>query len=456
MQRFNKKMRHGDRLLSLNNIYEKSETGHGSGRRLFKMLGWQMAPKILGAVLSIIYLALVARSLGPSNFGRFAIMFGFIQTIAGIASFQTWQLILRYGTGPALQADKGTIGKLALLSIWLDIAGTIIGMVMVGLAVAPFGGRFDWTMTETLTVIGLTFALLVANRSTPSGLLRVHGFFSDNAYCEMIVPILRMIGVVLLVELRPGIIGFLVVWVLSEFVCTLVTWIWTFKRTHLKLAEPSIPNRREFAAAFPGWLQFAAGVSASSTLRLLNQNFLVVIVGLVGGNNQAGFFRLGHQIGQAFARITDSISLAVFTEYARIRHIEQPDNASRLIGRTLMLGGISAAILLSLTFLFGQGLIVAIFGAKFAPAFPYLLLLGVAAAVNIAPMAFEPALMAEGRAGRAFLANLFGAVFMLGLLLPLSAYYGAYGVAIAALGGAIATAGAFTFAYVTRPALLHA
>jgi O-antigen/teichoic acid export membrane protein len=449
-------MRHGDRRVSLNSITEQDEVGQntGSGGRMIRMLGWQMAPKILGAVLSIIYLALVARSLGPSDFGRFAIMFGFIQTIAGIASFQTWQLILRYGTGPALQADKGMMGKLALLSIWLDIAGTIIGMVMVGLAVALLGSRFDWTATETLTVIGLTFTLLVANRSTPSGLLRVHGFFSDNAYCEMIVPVLRMIGVALLVELSPGITEFLLVWVLSEFICTLVTWVWAARRTHLHLAKPSSRNRREFASSFPGWTHFAVGVSASSTLRLLNQNFLVVIVGLVGGNSQAGFFRLGHQIGQAFARITDGISLAVFTEYARIRHIEQRDNGSRLITRTLMLGGISAAILLTLTFLFGQGLVVAIFGAKFGPAFPYLLLLGTAAAVNIAPMAFEPALMAEGRAGRAFLANLFGAVIMLGLLLPLSSLYGAYGVAIAALGGAIATAGAFTVAYVTRPALL--
>jgi O-antigen/teichoic acid export membrane protein len=441
--------------VSLNSITEQDEVGQigGSGGRMVRMLGWQMAPKIVGAVLSIIYLALVARSLGPPNFGRFAIMFGFIQTIAGIASFQTWQLILRYGTGPALQSEKGIIGKLALLSIWLDVAGVIIGLAMVGLAIGLFGNRIDWTGAETLAVIGLTFTMLVANRSTPTGLLRVHGFFGDIAYCEMIVPVLRMIGVVLLVELSPGIIGFLLIWVLSEFICMLVIWIWAVRRTDLQLANPNLANHQKFGALFPGWAQFAVGVSASSTLRLLNQNFLVVIVGLVGGNSQAGFFRLGHQIGQAFARITDGISLAVFTEYARIRHIEQRDNGSRLITRTLMLGGISAAILLTLTFLFGQGLVVAIFGAKFAPAFPYLLLLGTAAAVNIAPMAFEPALMAEGRAGRAFLANLFGAVVMLGLLLPLSSLYGAYGVAIAALGGAIATAGAFTFAYITRPAL---
>jgi O-antigen/teichoic acid export membrane protein len=173
-------MRCGDQSVSLANITEQEVTAQssGSGGRMIRMLGWQMAPKTVGAVLSIIYLALVARSLGPSDFGRFAIMFGFIQTIAGIASFQTWQLILRYGTGPALQTDKGIIGKLALLSIWLDVAGIIIGMAMVGLAIGLFGNRFDWTMTETLAVIGLTFTMLVANRSTPTGLLRVHGFLA--------------------------------------------------------------------------------------------------------------------------------------------------------------------------------------------------------------------------------------------------------------------------------------
>jgi O-antigen/teichoic acid export membrane protein len=271
----------------------------------------------------------------------------------------------------------------------------------------------------------------------------------------MIVPILRMIGVVLLIAWSPAIVEFLSLWVLSEFTCTFVTWIWLAKRTQLKLAKPSRANWRDFASLFPDWAKFATGVSASSTLRLLNQNFLVVVVGLVGGNSQAGFFRLGHQIGQAFARITDGISLAVFTEYARAHHIEQRDNAYRLITKTLMVGGISAAILLALTILFGQAMMVAIFGAKFGSAFPYLLLLGAAAAINIVPMAFEPALMAEGRAGRAFLANLVGAGVMLGMLLPLSRYYGAYGVAIAALCGAIATAGAFTYAYIGRPRLVE-
>jgi O-antigen/teichoic acid export membrane protein len=179
----------------------------------------------------------------------------------------------------------------------------------------------------------------------------------------------------------------------------------------------------------------------------LSQQFIVLIVGLYTGPAAAGFFRLGHQLGQVLARISDGLSIAFYAEHNRMSHLDADSAVASMIARTVKVMAISAAVLLTILLLLGKPMLVSIFGAPFAPAYPFVILLGGAAAVQLGSSALEPLLLAKGNAGWALLANLTGAIALLIALFALIPEYNALGASVAVLIGAMVTTVALTILY---------
>lgn len=423
----------------------------GSGKRILQNGGWLLAAKSVGALLSLVYLALIARSLGPELFGGFALMFSFAQIVAGIAAFQTWQLLIRYGTQPLIDKQHGLLAKLLMLCLGLDIASVLLGTALAAIGILLLAGPFGWSAGAQQILFALTVILLLSSRSTPTGLLRLFDNFKLAALIDALVPILRFFGVLLVYFTGPNVTGYLIIWVLSEAVPTIVIWGFVLAQRRFPLADVNPMHWRLYAASFQGFFRYALWSSLGSTLRLLNQQVIVVIVGLFATVEAAGFFRLGHQLGQVLARIADGIALAFFVEFARVDAVHGDTKAQPLIGKTLALTLLSAAAILLILLAAGRPILAWVFGDDYLPAFPFIMLLGAAAAVQIGAIAFEPVLMSRGYAGRVILAHLAGAVTMvilLAALLPKSTGLSAgLGAGAAALGGALVSAAAMAVAY---------
>ena len=76
-------------------------------------LAWLLGGKGFGAVCSVIYLAILARSLGLKEFGHFALIFATGQALVAIASFQTWQTIVKFGAPYVHAKEWDKFGRLA-------------------------------------------------------------------------------------------------------------------------------------------------------------------------------------------------------------------------------------------------------------------------------------------------------------------------------------------------------
>lgn len=174
---------------------------------------------------------------------------------------------------------------------------------------------------------------------------------------------------------------------------------------------------------------------------------VAVIVGFYVGATAAGFFRLGYQLGQVFARIGDAISLALFTEYARIAHIGGSKDAGILLSKMMKVSGVAAMLVLAIVGLAGKPLIIWIFGAEFAAAYPLVMILGAAAAIQFATLGLEPALLTAGKAGRVMLCSLAGAIVVAILIVWLLPMYGEVGAAFAMLGAALVNAALLIISY---------
>ena len=424
-----------------------AEQKQGSGRRILRSGAWLFLPKTLSAVLSLIYLAVSTQTLGAADFGKFMLIFSFAQLIAGFTSFQTWQILIRYGTNLVHDGAQEKLAELTWFCIILDLIGAALALVLAIFGAWVLAANQGWDDKEAIAVIVFTTLLVLSSRSTPTGLLRISDRFSDAALPDMLVPIIRLVGTGILVLTQPTVWGFLAIWLVSEFVPTILVWINVLRQLKLPLRWNNLPRLNSFHARFPGIGKFALWSNAGSSFKLTSQQMVAVIVGVYVGAAAAGFFRLGYQLGQVFARIGDAVSMALFTEYARVAHIGGSKDAGILLSKMMKVSGVAAMLVLAIVGLAGEPIIVWLFGVEFVAAYPLVMILGTAAAVQFATLGLEPALLTAGKAGRVMLCSLAGAIIVAILLIWLLPLFGEVGAAIAMLGAAIVNAALLIISY---------
>ena len=132
--------------------------------------------------------------------------------------------------------------------------------------------------------------------------------------------------------------------------------------------------------------------------------------------------------------------MAIFTEYARVAHNGDPQDARNLLNRMIKVSAVAAVLVLAIVGLAGKPVIIWLFGPEFVAAYPLVMILGAATAVQFATMGLEPALLTAGKAGRVMLCSLAGAIVVALLMVWLMPAYGEVGAAFAMLGAAVVNA----------------
>ncbi|MCA1652621.1 MAG: lipopolysaccharide biosynthesis protein [Sphingomicrobium sp.] len=394
---------------------------------------WLLAGKGFGAILSLGYLALATRSLGVSQFGQFVLILGLGQAIVAIVSFQTWQIVVRYGFAPLGAGDRGGVGRLLGFCTALDIAGALVGCLIAWGGTALFAPRFGWSPALTDQALLFCIVMLLSIRSTPVGILRLFDRFGVGAVADSATSVARLVGALIVVHLGASLTGFLIAWAVAEVVTAASYWsfaIW--------IAGPSLRRVRGFGKApaeHPGLLRFAAVTNLSATLGTISNQVAVLLVGLVAGPAAAGGYRLAYQLGQSLARISDMVARSMFAELTRAVHANEAADLKRLFRQSSRLAYGAAVVIVAVLFLIGKPALVMVAGPAYASSYPLLVLLGTAAALDLGGVSFEPTLMATGHAGVAFRLRLAKALVLLGLLAVLMPRIGALGAALAMAGG---------------------
>ena len=167
----------------------------GSIRRILQNTAWLLTGKGVGAVLSLGYLAIVTRTLGPSSFGHFALILSTAQAIGIIVSFETWQIIVKFGQEHVRSGDRNRFGRLLTFCIAVDLCGAVVGCFLAVAAAFLLGPYLGWSHDTAIQVVAFCAVMLITIRSTPTGILRLFDRFDAGALAETMVPIGRMIGV---------------------------------------------------------------------------------------------------------------------------------------------------------------------------------------------------------------------------------------------------------------------
>src|SRR5256885_10603745 len=157
-------------------------------RSLLKNSSYLGVSKIVAALCGVAILAFAARGLGVLLFGTLILITSYVKAVSGIAKFQSWQLIVRYGGHGIAHGDPEHFQVATGFAFALDIVSGLGGLV-VGAALLPFIGRCVGITSEYLWLGMFYFTLLSVIRfSTPSFLLRQLDCFYPLVSSETFIP----------------------------------------------------------------------------------------------------------------------------------------------------------------------------------------------------------------------------------------------------------------------------
>jgi O-antigen/teichoic acid export membrane protein len=402
--------------------------------------GWMLSARVLAAVFSLIYLAIITRTLGVTGFGKFALITGAAQFLASLLAFQTWQVIVQYGVAHIENGDELRLARLYRGALILDAVSAVAGIAVAALILHFFAETLG--MTETLARATLIFniIMLVSFRSTPIGILRLRDRFDVAAAADAATPTLRLIGAIAAALIHPKLQGFLIAWAIAELLTAAAHWYALHKTGDLRLMLARGNGVRQIFADNPNILRFALTSNFSQTLFLSVKQIPLFIVGALTGTAAAGAFRLASQLSRSLTTVSQMIAKAAFPEIVRAVRSQGARSLRTVIGQSMQFAAIAGITVFVLAIAFGHFLLVTVGGEEFGLAYHSLLWLTAAACIDLAIVAFEPSIMAAQRAHLLFLARLAATGVLIACAFLLEPLMGANGVAAAVLANSISQA----------------
>lgn len=408
-------------------------------RRILRNAGLVLGGKATGAVLNLAAFGIAMRSLGPEAMGLLVLTSAIAQTAPTLVKFQSWQAVLRFGTGCLEPARRAEFHALLRFTVGLDLAAALAGSALGAAAALVLGPSLGLPAELTpLAALYATCSIFMVT-ATPIGLLRLFDRFDILARRDAMGAAIRLAGAAGAAAMADGLPAFLAAWwaatVLGGLVVFAAAWGETARRGLLR-RDPA-GRRVRVAAAHPGIWGFAWSTNLMTTLALGSGRAATLCVGWMLGPAEAALFALARQVGEAALKPSRFLTPALYPELSRLAAADDREGLRALLRRGLRLSAAVAAGFLLVLAVAGGWLLRLVGGEPAMAASGTMLLLAAAASIGFAGFALEPLLVSVGRHAHALRLRLVATAAYLPLCLAGLFLFGLEGAGLAAIVSAL-------------------
>lgn len=392
------------------------------------------------AIMAFGATALMARALGPAEFGIVVLMHTYAMLIRALLDFGTGDAIVRFGVPAQDASDNLTLGKLIKVCRRIDKQASIAA-ALLALIAAPFAGpAIGMDTKHVLLLMAYSTILLTPGVGSASGLLRLNNRFDIGGRQMTIAPTLRFLGVLIAWALGAPIEIFVAIWG-AAYVAENVYLLWQAKHKYRKQINQSLVDSSLKSASlkdFHGLRHFLWVTYWQSNIDLLPKHFTTLLVGHLLGPAEAGLLRLAREIASALSRPALLIRQVVFTDLTRTWN-EGSTDFEVVAYRTALLGGALGMVFVALSYLFGEYLLVSLLGREFIAAKNVLTLMLLAATLDLATSPLLSGLYAMGHAIKTLRITMASTALYLLMFVLLTRQFGLIGAGLATSVGAAIT-----------------
>lgn len=409
-------------------------------KKVLSNAGELLSGRVVNAVVGLAYIALTARSLGKEAMGVVVLINAFAQFLGEVAHFQSWQLLITYGTAPAMDGDKPRFHQVLRLSLLLDLISGVLGTALGVAGAFVFWRQLQWP--ADMTGYGALYALSIGvmTSATGVGLLRLFDRFRFLAAQQAVSSLVRMIGCGICALTDAPIQWFLLAWAagtFASFFYIAAIAIWDLKKRGLMQGFTLMGPTSQ---GMPGVWRFAMATNFSSTIDVGFTHVLTLVVGAMLGPVQAAYWRIGKQVADGMAKPARLMVPAMYPELAKMRTTGGQQAMTKLAMQIGLIGGAAAGVLLLVSLVAGKWILEIVMGKAFGAAAGVMNWQVAAAAIAILSLPLEPMLVSMRAAGAALAVRLVVVIAYLAALAPLINAFGLTGAGAALLASALAMA----------------
>jgi O-antigen/teichoic acid export membrane protein len=408
-------------------------------RSLLKNTGYLGVSKIVAGICGVATLALAGRGLGVLLFGTLILITSYVKAVSGIAKFQSWQLIVRFGGHGLSQGDPEHFKVATGFAFALDVMSGIGGM-LAAVILLPFIGNWVGISSEYLWLGMLYCTLLpIMTSATPDGVLRVLDRFDLISWSGTLSPILRAVLAALAFASGATLPVYVAIWFATDLLGSLYPWFLGWRELRRNgLLEGIRPTLKP--AALQGAWRFAIDVNLASSVQAVWGPIGRLVVGGLLGPAGAALFRIASTLADSAQKPADLLGKAFYPEIMRMDLTSKKPWKLMLRGTAL----VSAVAVLAILILIigGRPLMALLFGKDFTGAYEPLVIMMIIPFLGIFSFPLAPMLYALGRSDGPLKAKLLGSVLFFITIAPLSWRWGVIGAAIALVLANVANTGA--------------
>lgn len=376
---------------------------------------WLVGSSFLQKGIQLAATVVIARILGPEEFGLFALAFVAINALG---------LFKSMGFDSALIQRKDNIEKAANTAFFIIPTLGIVLYLILAIS-APLIGKFfgNEQVVGVIRALGVIFVISCLGR-VPAALLEKNMRFRQVSIIEISSAIIYALSAIIFALLKFGVWSLVYAYILKTVNKNILTFI--FAQWRLRFQFDKIIAIEMF--------HFGKFVFLSSLVYFFRMNLDNILVGKYLGLTLLGIYAISFNISNFLSEyFTAKMEKVIYPAYA----VKQSDNAAL---RRAYLKIIKAVTYISMpftliVFLFRNELIATIYGPKWLDAAPILGLLIWTCFFRMLVTSAGPLFLARGKPHFAFwLASLQVILFVI-LIVPLSRAMGLSGVALVVTGG---------------------
>lgn len=344
--------------------------------------------------LSVLQGVLVARLLGPADYGLIAIVMSYASTVNGLLSFRMSETVVRYG-GEYLEKDEkqkaSALIKTASLS---EAAVSALAFVVVVLTAGIATRSIAKTPGAEWMFIVYSLGLLANfNTETSTGILQITDKVKLRGTINLIQSLVSALIIGAVFILRGGLEVVLIAYLLGKAILGLGLFIAAQIQLRRVLGRDWFRAPFSVLPSFGELFRFAVSSNLSATAVLIFGESEILWVGYFLNSAAAGYYKVAYAIAILLYIPTDPLIMTVYPELNRLI-IQKAWPRLRDFLRKVTLVSLSYTLILGLGLvLFGRW-VLWIYGPQYVAAYPALVVLLIGIVFNYTLFWNRPILLA--------------------------------------------------------------
>jgi len=387
------------------------------GQRVAANTGLMMSSKILGVIFGAGSLFIAAKTLDTAVLGIVLFLHTYMLLFAEVATFHSWQSIIRFGTDNLKDNDHKGLAKILNFAVRLDLTAAIFGFtlavstfyfVLFALNAMPDTLQSLRANLETSEpyIIGYCILVLMSQRGASVGIFRLFDKFYVLAIKSLIMPAVRFFGVLIAAYLDAGLKGFVIAWFAGSFCAySYIPIMAIIELKRRKLLSHVIKAKVNFRKPGAGVWGFVVKTNLDSTLGAANLHLPTILVFGVFGASWVAVYKIAEEIAKFLSEGYALLDQVIYPELAKMVSLGQVDKIWRLVTRAafmLLTMGLSLSVIIML---FAPDFLARFVAEDYAASAPLMSLLVPAAALLGIAAPLYPVFYAANKPERAIYAR---------------------------------------------------